>query len=144
MSALAGLVAAGLAVGGAGKPLTAADMPIARAGWWEQVTTEDGTTNTSHHCEDGKPIASLEFGNGCGPSRMSRTPTGGWLVEARCVTPTAKGGIRIEAEGDFQSAFMSDLKVEMTPTGGRPKVTHQHSTYTYIGPSCPADEAPSP
>jgi hypothetical protein len=122
---------------------TADQLPAPKAGLWERTSSQDGAAaETDRHCADGKPIDPMSGGPKCAKMNISRTPTGGYIIDADCPNNGVDAKLHGTIEGDVNSAYTSDTTMTMSQAGTPAMVTKNHSTWKYVG-ACPAGQAPS-
>jgi hypothetical protein len=135
------LAAAGLGVlGGCAKPLTLSDMPRPRAGLWNRISVQNGTTDAGQVCLAGKP---LHVFAACPGETFSQPSAGVFESENKCpMGGGALSDIKSRYTGDFKTSYVED-GTGMLATVGKPLfVTKSQNTFTFVAPSCPPGMAP--
>jgi len=126
------------AAGGPTTPITAAQMPAPKAGLWERVSTQDAEAPiTDRKCVAGKPMDPMADGPPCKQVEYRRTATGGVVVDAACPNNGVTAKLHMTAEGDFNSAYVTESTMTMSMAGSPDNTMKNHSTYKYVG-ACPA------
>jgi hypothetical protein len=132
--------AANTAAAAAAGPIQLSQLPAPTAGQWTEVSIQDGgAPQTSGKCLSGKPIDPNEGAPmKCASMTATRTATGGFVVIADCPNNGVDAKLSLAGEGDFTKSFTTDASMTMTggPGGGGPMTMKNHTTYTYVGPTC--------
>lgn len=127
--------------GGAGAVITAADLPHPHPGEWSISDESLGTGFKSTVCIPDRPFNVGKVTAHCQSFVYRRTAGGGVSVDAQCGKGLVSSSLHITAQGDFQSAYTTDMQLSFTLAPGQPAhVTHTRMEYRYLGP-CPAAEA---
>lgn len=119
----------------------AAELPHPRAGQWELIDAGGAPADHSRFCVADRPINLGHMREHCQTLAIHRTPTGGVVMDAACKTGDVATKMHMEAKGDFQSAYSTDMQMTFTlHPGDTPHVSNTHMEYRYVGP-CPAGQA---
>jgi len=122
--------------------ITADQIPTPKLGLWERVSVQDADPpQTDRKCMGGKPIDPMEGGPKCAKVDISRTATGGFVLDADCPNNGVDARLHTSAEGDFNSAYTSDSTMTLSQAGTPDVVTKNHSTWKYVG-ACAAGQTP--
>ena len=71
-----------------------------------------------------------------------RTLSGGIVIDSRCASHGTTSSMHLTAQGDFQSAYATDLAMTITLQPGQPPRTIvSHTDYRYAGPCSASEEA---
>jgi hypothetical protein len=124
-------------------PIAEGDLPHLRAGYWEIKTKgAEGQAQALHFCDAGKPVNFRSAtARGCSQFNFRRTFTGGIVMDAQCLQNGVSSTIHVEASGDFNSAYSSDMSVTMTKPGEPPTSFKDHTDARWVG-DCPPGEKP--
>jgi hypothetical protein len=135
-AAAAGAPAAAMA--GPAGPIALSELPAPAAGQWTRVSSQDGgASDTGGKCFDGKPIDPTEGLPGkCASMTAERTASGGFKVTGDCPNNGVDAKLTLAGEGDFKTKFTTDASMTMTGGPGGDVSLKNHSTYTYVGPTC--------
>jgi hypothetical protein len=124
---------------GAETVITADQLPVLKAGYWETTTTSNGGhPEVSHTCASGKPLDTRLFSHDCSQFTIKRNLTGGFVMDGACGHDGASSTMHVAVQGDFLGGgYTSDGKMTMTiPNHGTMSFV-THSVAKYLGP-CPA------
>jgi hypothetical protein len=118
--------------------ITAAQLPVPKAGYWETTTTSNGgAPEVSHTCQSGKPI-DPKLGHSCANFTIKRTFTGAYVIDGACSENGVSSSMHITVQGDFLGGgYTSDGKGSVTVPNHGTMEFNTHSVSKYVGP-CPA------
>jgi len=128
-------------------PITAADMPIVRAGYWSQTATaEGGQAQTTYKCQlPGQRLMAMpQIPPTCMAPVFKRTAAGAITVDLVCTTNQGAMSTHTTVQGDYNSAYSGDSVITVSRPGQPDRVVRGHSEVRYLG-DCPAGAAtPAP
>ncbi|MDR3513848.1 MAG: hypothetical protein P4L73_19595 [Caulobacteraceae bacterium] len=121
--------------------ISQADLPHPRVGEWEMIDANDGAASHSRFCVGDRPINLGRMREHCQKLVIRRGMTGGLTMDAECGSHGVSSKMHVQAKGDFQSSYSTDVQMAFTLRPGEPThVSTTHMEYRYVGP-CPPGEA---
>ena len=119
--------------GGAGGPAAPSDIPHARAGLWQEVTSlDDWQMPRKTYCDVGRPILAAKSA-GCTKYQIVQTGIHSWVLDSECPQHGAVLVVHKQVSGDPSTAFIADATMHIQGL----KSVARHERYRYLG-DCPA------
>lgn len=128
--------------GGGDVVIAETDLPHPRPGQWEMVNadTAAGPGTRNRFCVSDRPLNLGRMRAHCQKLVIHRSLMGGIVMDSECNAGGVASKIHVAAQGDFQSAYSTDMEMSFTLRPGEtPHISKTHTDYRYVGP-CPPDE----
>jgi len=122
------------------RPIANSNVPRLKAGLWRHLMTIDGRSGSGEECDAARSIIPPRQEQ-CLRFSVSRTANGRILLESICKSGDFTITSRALYEGDFSSAFMSNVTGVIEKPSGDLDHFAGHESYRYLGP-CPATMEP--
>jgi hypothetical protein len=121
--------------------IDASQAPHPRAGAWEMTTNMGGMGGPIRFCVGDKPFDVGKIKAHCQSFVFRRTLTG-VAIDATCGEHGISSTMHMTAQGDFNSAYATDIQTTIALRPGMPpQVIKAHTDYRYVGACTPAEQA---